>query len=152
VGDDAVMMYLFVRHALARQRWGATLATGALFAGAAVIGVGLVVDIPGILMLLGAGALLGAVGVAAVKRRAGKIVGALVLGLLVAVLPRLVGWIWDLFDDDEQRADNLWKFIDRIEPVVVVGGLLVAAYLLGRISVEWPERGEDQPAEGPNPP
>ena len=40
------------------------------------------------------------------------------------------------FTDDEGVED----FIARIEPAVVVIGLLVAAYLLGRISVDWPER------------
>ena len=121
-----MMMFLFVRHALAKQRAGATLATGALFAGAAVIGVGLIVKIPGVLMVLGVAALLGAVAVASLKKRLCKVLVALATGFVVALLPRLAGWITDAIDNDEKRADDVWKLVDRVEPVFVIAGLLFA--------------------------
>jgi hypothetical protein len=52
------MIYLVVRYALEGSRFGAMLVSAGLFAGAALVGVGLVVDIPGILMVAGLGAML----------------------------------------------------------------------------------------------
>jgi patatin-related protein len=139
----ALMVYLVVRHALERHRAGAMLVTGAFFAGAALVGVGLLVDIPGILMVLGLGALLGAVVLASRRGELRAALGGLAAGLAVAAAPRAFIWIWDLFDDDEGRAGEVADFVERIEPVVVVGGLLLAALVLGRVSVEWPEPTRD---------
>ena len=133
----ALMIYLFVRHALSRQRAGSLNATAALAAGAALVGVGLFVDIPGILMVIGLGLLLGAVALAALRRKLWRLIGVLLLGLLIGIAPRVADWI----TDDSTGVD---EFVARIEPVVVVAGLLVAAYLLGRMSVEWPERATGQ--------
>ncbi len=127
----ALMIYLFVRHALSRQRAGALIATAALGAGATLVGVGLFVQIPGVLMIIGLGLLLGAVGLALLRGALLKLLGALAVGFLVAITPRVVGWIAD--------SEDVWNVVDRIEPIVVVGGLLVAAYLIGRLSVRWPD-------------
>ena len=128
----ALMIYLFVWHALSRQRAGALIATAALAAGAALVGVGLLVQIPGILMVIGLGLLLGAVALALLRGKLKRLIGALVIGFAIGIAPRVVDWI-----TDDQGVED---FIARIEPLVVVLGLLVAAYLLGRMSVEWPER------------
>ena len=135
-----LMIYLVVRHALVRHRAGAMLVTGALFAGAALVGVGLLVDIPGILLVIGIGAMLAAVALAAYRQRALWALIALVIGLLVALAPRIFMWIWDLVDDDEHRAGDVIDFAERVEPVFVVGGFAIAALILGAVSVEWPER------------
>ena len=125
-----LMIYLVVRHALEGHRAGAMLVTGALFAGAALVGVGLVVSIPGVLMLAGLGAILGAVFLAAWRRKFWGLALVVALGLVVALVPRIIGgWAWDWIDDDA---------VDRWEPVSVVVGLLVAALVLGAISIEWP--------------
>jgi hypothetical protein len=141
----ALMIYLFVRHALSRQRAGALLATGALFAGAALVGVGLFVDIPGVLMVIGLGLLLGAIGLALLRKKLLRLLGALVVGFLIGISPTVADWLTD--------SKEVSDFADRVQPVVVVAGLLVAAYLLGRMSVEWPERDDDrehdQAGEGP---
>jgi patatin-related protein len=129
----ALMIYLFVLNALSRQRAGSLYATAALAAGAALVGVGLFVDIPGILMVIGLGLLLGAVALAALRRKFWRLIGVLLLGLAIGIAPRVADWL----TDDSTGVD---EFVARIEPVVVVAGLLVAAYLLGRMSVVWPER------------
>ena len=76
-----LMIYLVVRHALEGHRAGAMLVTGALFAGAALVGVGLVVSIPGVLMLAGLGAILGAVFLAAWRRKFWGLALVVALGL-----------------------------------------------------------------------
>jgi hypothetical protein len=83
-------------------------------------------------MVIGLGLLLGAVALALLRGKLKRMIGALVLGFAIGIAPRVVDWI----TDDKGVED----FIARIEPLVVVLGLLVAAYLLGRMSVEWPER------------
>jgi patatin-related protein len=135
----ALMIFLFVRHALAGQRAGALLATGALFAGAALLGVGLLVDIPGVLMVIGLGLLMGAITLALLRGKLLRLLWALVLGFLIGISPTVADWIID----SEQLSD----WVDRVQPIVAVLGLLVAAYLLGRMSVEWPERADEEPDE-----
>ena len=84
----ALMVYLFVWHALSRQRAGALIATAALAAGAALVGVGLVVDIPGILMVIGLGLLLGAVALALLRGKLWRLIGALLIGFAIGLAPR----------------------------------------------------------------
>ena len=83
-------------------------------------------------MVIGLGLLLGAVALALLRGKLKRLIGALVIGFAIGIAPRVVDWI-----TDDQGVED---FIARIEPLVVVLGLLVAAYLLGRMSVEWPER------------
>ena len=128
----ALMIYLFVWNALSRQRAGSLIATAALAAGAALLGIGLLVEIPGVLMVIGLGLLLGAVALALLRGKLKRMIGVLVLGFAIGLAPTVARWI----SDDEGFDD----FVDRVEPLVVVLGLLVAAYLLGRMSVVWPER------------
>jgi patatin-related protein len=136
-----LMIYLVVRHALEGHRAGAMLVTGALFAGAALVGVGLVVSIPGVLMLAGLGAILGAVFLAAWRRRFWGLALVVALGLVVALVPRIIGgWAWNWIDDDA---------VDRWEPVSVVVGLLVAALVLGAISIDWPPMRRHPPEDEP---
>jgi hypothetical protein len=132
----ALMIYLFVWHALSRQRAGSLIATAALAAGAALVAVGLLVEIPGILMVIGLGLLLGAVALALLRGKLKRLIGALLLGFAIGLAPTVIRWI-----SDDKGVDD---FVDRVEPLVVVLGLLVAAYLLGRMSVEWPERAPRQ--------
>jgi hypothetical protein len=126
------MIYLFVWNALSRQRAGSLIATAALAAGAALLGIGLLVEIPGVLMVIGLGLLLGAVALALLRGKLKRMLGVLVLGFAIGLAPTVARWI-----SDDKGFDD---FVDRIEPLVVVFGLLVAAYLLGKMSVVWPER------------
>jgi hypothetical protein len=73
------------------------------------------------------------------RERLLKVLGALVMGFVVATAPRVVGWIAD--------SRDVSNVVDRIEPIVVVAGLLLAAYLLGGMSVRWPRREEMSPAQ-----
>ena len=137
-----MMMFLFVRHALAKQRAGRpTLATGALYAGAG--GDGPRVDrrgSPGIVVVLRVALLLWAVAVAWLKKRLCKVLVALATGFVFALPPAPGRWM-QLFgiDNDEKRADDVWKLVDRVEPVFVIAGLLFAAHRLGKLSILWPE-------------
>ena len=78
----ALMIYLFVRHALSRQRAGSLYATAALAAGAVLVGVGLFVDIPGDPHGRSASACSSAPSaLAALRRKLWRLVGVLLLGL-----------------------------------------------------------------------
>jgi patatin-related protein len=138
-----LMVYLVVRHALEGHRAGAMMVTGALFAGAALVGVGLVVSIPSVLMLAGLGAILGAVFLAAWRRKFWGLALVVVIGVVIALVPRIIGgWAWDWIDDDA---------VDTWEPVSVVVGLLVAALVLGAISIDWPPMRRNPPESEPEP-
>jgi patatin-related protein len=131
-----LLLYLVVRYALEGSRLGAMLASAGLFAGATLVGVGLVIRIPGILMVVGLGAILAALFLALWKRKWAVALAAPAFGLLVALLPGIFG-IGD-------------KAVERWQPVFVVAGLLVAAFILGRASFHWPEHGStpSDPAAG----
>jgi patatin-related protein len=136
-----LMLYLVVSHALVGSRFGAMVVSAGLFAGAALVGVGLVVAIPGVLMVVGLGAMLAAVFLALWRRKLTTAVAALAVGLLVALLPRVFGgWVFDGIDDDA---------VHRWEPVFVVAGLLAGAFILGRASFNWPEKGRTPDHAGP---
>ena len=135
----ALVLHLFVAHALARTRAGASLAAAALVAGAALVAVGLLVRIPGILLLLGAALLLGGIVLAAYRRRWKVPWTAIVAAALIVVSVRVAAWTWDAIDDGSQRPGWL-ALLERMEPVVVVAGLVVGAHLLGKTAVHWPEK------------
>jgi len=136
-----LMIYLVVQYALEGSRFGAMLATGALFAGAALVGAGLVADLPGILMLVGLGAIFGAV-LLAIRRHWKTAAAALLVGLLIGWSLRIVDGIWDCISD---------KALDRWQPVFTVAGLLIGAYVLGRASFEWPKARRSADAEPTRP-
>lgn len=139
-----LMLYLVVRYALEGSRFGAMLATGGLFAGAAIVGVGLVVDIPGIVMVIGLGAIFGALFLALWQRKwIVALVAAPAAGLLVGLAPHFIGgWIVDWINDDA---------IENATPVSAVAGLLVGAFILGRASIDWPKQKKPDPAEANRP-
>ena len=94
------------------------IATAALAAGAALVGIGLLVEIPGILMVIGLGLLLGAVALALLRRKVWRLIG---------VRARLrVG----LARDRAGGRGSMTSSTASSRSLVV--GLLVAAYLLGR--------------------
>lgn len=122
-----LLVYFVVRYALEGSRFGAMLATAALFVGATLVGVGLVIHLPGILMVVGLGAVVAALFLALWRGGWAVALGAGVLGLLVAVLPHIVG-----MND---------KAVERWQPVFVVARLLILAFILGRASFHWPKHG-----------
>jgi hypothetical protein len=134
----ALMVYFVIRYALEGSRAGATIATAGLFAGAAFVAVGLLVDIPGLLMVFGVGAMLAAVFLAAWRGNLPAALSALVLGLLVALLPKIGDWTSNTIGHDD---------VERWQPVFVVAGLLVAASILGLASFAWPPPGEPNPRD-----
>ena len=117
------------------QRAGAVLASGALFAGAALVAVGLFVEIPAVLMVIGLGLLMGAIGLALLRKKVWPLLGALALGLVIGISPTVAAWLTD--------SKKVSDFADDYQAVFVVAGLLVAAYLLGIMTVEWPKRPDE---------
>jgi hypothetical protein len=134
----ALMVYFIVRYALEGSRAGATIVTAGLFAGAAFVAVGMLVDIPGLLMVFGLGAMLAAVVLAAWRGNLSAALGALVLGLLVALLPKIGDWTSDTIGHDQ---------VERWQPLFVVAGLLVAAFILGLASFAWPPPSKPKPRD-----
>jgi hypothetical protein len=129
------MLYLVVRYALEGSRAGALIATAGLTAGATLVGVGLVVDVPGVLMVIGLGAMFAAVALALWRGRWIVPLVAGVVAVLVGALPQILGdrglgWIAD-------------RAVDQAQPVAVVAGLLLGAFILGRASFGWPKRPGD---------
>ena len=133
----AMVFHLLVSYALAGTRAGGTAAAAMLAAGAALVGVGLLVRIPGILLVAGVALILGGIVIAAYRRkwqipwRAILVAAALAMGVRIAI------WIWDAFDDGQDRPGWV-AFLERIEPVTVVLGLVVGAHILGRSAIRCP--------------
>ena len=135
----ALVFHLFVSHALARTRAGASVAAAALAAGAALVAVGLLVRIPGILLVMGAALLLAGIVLAAYRRRWKIPWTPLVWAALIAASVRIAIWTWNAIDDGDRRPGWL-ALLERMEPVVVVAGLVLGAHLLGRAAIHWPEK------------
>lgn len=151
----ALVFHLFVSHALSRTGAGASLAAATLAAGAALVAVGLVVRIPGILLLLGAALVLGAIVLAAYRQNWKRPWPAILWAVAVAASPRIAIWTGETIDDGSDRPG--WVgFLEVVEPVVVVGGLLLGAHLLGKAAIPWPAREEREVGlediRGPRPP
>lgn len=128
----ALMLYLVVRYALEGSRAGALIATAALSAGATLVGVGLVVDIPGVLMVIGLGAMFAAVALALWRGRWIVPLVAGIVAVLVGALPQILG---------TRGLDWIGAgAVDRAQPVTVVAGLLLGAFILGWASFGWPKR------------
>jgi hypothetical protein len=109
-----------------------------LAGGAALPAVGLLVRIPGILLVLGVGLVLGGIVLAAYRKKWKIPWAPVVIAAVIAVSVRVTIWIWDGLDDGTTRPGWV-AFLERIEPVVVVAGLLIGAHLLGRSAIRWPD-------------
>jgi hypothetical protein len=79
---------------------------------------------------------------------------AIFVAALLAMGERIAIWIWDAFDGGESRPGWV-AFLERIEPVTVVLGLVVGAHILGRSAIRWPPaepESQPRPAQcGPGP-
>ena len=134
----ALVFHLFVSYALAGTKAAGSVATAMLAGGAALLAVGLLVRIPGILLVLGLGFVLGGIVLAAYRQKWKIPWAPVVIAAGIAVSVRVTIWIWDALDDDTTRPGWV-AFLERIEPAVVVAGLLVGAHLLGRSAIRWPD-------------
>lgn len=137
----ALVFHLFVSHALAGTRAGGTGAGVMLVAGAALIGVGLLVRIPGILLVLGVGLLLGGIILSAYRRNWQVPWSAILSAAAISLAIRVTIWTWDALDDGEGRPGPI-VFLERIEPLAVVIGLVVGAHILGKSAIRWPRKDE----------
>ena len=135
----ALVFHLFVSHALAGTRAGGTAAAAMLAAGAALVGVGLIVRIPGILLVAGVALVLGGIVVAAYRHRWQIPWPAILTAAAIALAVRVTIWMWGALDDGQGRPGWI-AFLERIEPVTVVLGLVVGAHILGRSAIRWPMR------------
>ena len=133
----AMVLHLFVSQALAGTRAGGTVAAAMLAAGAALVGVGLLVRIPGILLVAGVALILGGIVVAAYRHRWQIPWFAILTAAVLAMGVRIAIWIWDAIDDGQGRPGWV-AFLERIEPVTVVLGLVVGAHILGKSAIRWP--------------
>lgn len=134
----ALVFHLFVSNALAGTRAAGTVAAAMLTAGAALVGVGLVVRIPGILLVLGVGLVLGGIVVAAYRRQWQLPWSAILVAAALSLAVRITIWGWETIDDGHERPGWV-AFLERIEPVMVVLGLVVGAHILGKSAVRWPK-------------
>ena len=114
----ALVFHLFVSQALAGTRAAGTVAAAMLAAGAALVGVGLLVRIPGILLVAGVALVLGGIVVAAYRRKWQIPWFAIVTAAVLAMGVRIAIWIWDAIDDGQGRPGWV-AFLERIEPVTV---------------------------------
>jgi patatin-related protein len=133
----ALVFHLFVSQALAGSRAAGTVAAAMLAAGAALVGVGLLVRIPGILLVAGVALVLGGIVLAAYRHKWQIPWKAIVVAAVLAIGVRIAIWIWDAIDDGQGRPGWV-AFLERIEPVTVVLGLVVGAHILGRSAIRWP--------------
>lgn len=134
----ALMLYLVVRYALEGSRAGALIATAGLTAGATLVGVGLVVDIPGVLMVVGLGAMFAAVALALWRGRWIVPLVAGIVAVLVGLSPQALG---------ERGLDWIDAgAVEGAQPVAAVAGLLLGAFILGWASFGWPQRPGDDPS------
>jgi hypothetical protein len=122
----ALVFHLLVSQALAGTRAAGTIAAAMLAAGAALVGVGLLVRIPGILLVVGVALALGGILLAAYRHRWQIPWKAIVVAAVLAMGVRIAIWIWDAIDDGQGRPGWV-AFLERIEPVTVVLGLVVGA-------------------------
>jgi hypothetical protein len=134
----ALVFHLFVSYALSGTRAAGSIAAAMLTTGAVLVAVGLVVRIPGILLVAGVGLVLAGIVLAAYRRRWAIPWGPILVAALIACSVRVTIWIWDAIDNGK-KVPGWVAFLERIEPVVVVLGLIVGAHLLGRSAIRWPE-------------
>ena len=133
----ALVLHLFVSRALAGTRAAGTVAAAMLAAGATLVGVGLFVRIPGILLVAGVALMLGGIVLAAYRHSWQIPWKAILIAAVLAMGVRIAIWVWDAVDDGQSRPGWV-AFLERIEPVTVVLGLVVGAHILGRSAIRWP--------------
>ena len=107
----ALVLHLFVSRALAGTRASGTVAAAMLAAGATLVGVGLFVRIPGILLVAGVALMLGGIVLAAYRHSWQIPWKAILIAAVLAMGVRIAIWVWDAVDDGQSRPG--WVALSR---------------------------------------
>ena len=129
-------VYLLIRNALIGTRPGAMAVTAAMAAGGALLAIGLLAGHSGA-QAFGAFLVLGGLGAAALRGKWLPAAAVLVGAAILALLPRIVVEILDSQDADDALAS--------FEGIWIVLVLVVAAVVLGNLSIVWPREDPHKP-------